>query len=93
LDHWGQLGLSGTWAKAPILAQIRDSNSGTGQFFREHVLMGGKDKESVVVQPGAASVVNAIMNDPYALGYSGIGYRTNSVKPLRVADENGELFV
>jgi phosphate transport system substrate-binding protein len=93
LDHWGQLGLSGTWEEAPILAQIRDSNSGTGQFFREHVLMGGKDKESVVVQPGAASVVNAIMNDPYAIGYSGIGYRTNSVKPLRVADENGELFV
>ncbi|MEO8325670.1 MAG: substrate-binding domain-containing protein, partial [Nitrospirota bacterium] len=93
LDHWGQLGLSGKWEHAPILPQIRDSNSGTGQFFREHVLMGGKDKESVVVQPGAASVVNAVMNDPYAIGYSGIGYRTDSVKPLRVADKKGELFV
>jgi phosphate transport system substrate-binding protein len=93
LDRWGQLGLSGSWERAPILAQIRDSHSGTGQFFREHILLGGNDKESVVVQPGAASVVNAVMNDPYAIGYSGIGYRTNSVKPLRVADENSEFFV
>ncbi|MDT3779393.1 PstS family phosphate ABC transporter substrate-binding protein [Nitrospira sp. MA-1] len=93
LDHWGQLGLSGSWKQAPILAQIRDSNSGTGQFFRELVLMGGKDKESVAVQPGAASVVHAVMNDPYAIGYSGIGYRTDSVKPLRVATEEGKSFV
>ncbi|MDH3504471.1 MAG: phosphate ABC transporter substrate-binding protein [Nitrospirota bacterium] len=93
LDRWGQLGLSGVWEQAPILVQIRDVKSGTGQFFRESVLLGGKDKETVMVQPGAASVVNAVMNDPYAIGYSGIGYRTNSVKPLRVAALEGEPFV
>lgn len=93
LDRWGQLGLSGIWNDAPILLQIRDVKSGTGQFFREWVLLGGKDKETVMVQPGAASVVNAIMNDSYAIGYSGIGYRTNSVKPLRVAALEGEPFV
>lgn len=93
LDMWGQLGLSGTWAQAPILAQIRDTKSGTGQFFREFVLQGGKDKETAMVQPGAASVVYAVMNDPYAIGYSGIGYRNNSVKPLRVAASEGDPFV
>lgn len=93
LDSWGQLGLSGDWAQAPILAQVRDSQSGTGQFFREFVLQGGKEKESVTTQPGAASVVYAIMNEPYAIGYSGIGYRTNLVKPLHVAAGEGEAFV
>ena len=93
LDTWGQLGLSGAWKQAPILIQIRDTKSGTGQFFREFVLQGGKDKESVMVQPGAASVAYAVMNDPYAIGYSGIGYRTNSIKPLRVAALEGEPFV
>ncbi len=92
-DHWGQLGLSGTWEQAPILAQIRDTNSGTGQFFREFVLLGGKDKQTSVIQPGAASIVHAVMNDPYAIGYSGIGYRTDSVKPLRVAGEQGEPYI
>jgi phosphate transport system substrate-binding protein len=93
LDTWGQLGLSGIWAQAPIIVQIRDGKSGTGQFFREFVLQGGKDKEQVTVQPGAASVVYAVVNDPYAIGYSGIGYRTNSVKPLRVAALEGDPFV
>jgi len=93
LDTWGQLGLSGIWEQAPILLQIRDAQSGTGQFFREFVLLGGKEKETAMVQPGAASVVYAVMNDPYAIGYSGIGYRTNSVKPLRVAALEGEPFV
>ncbi|MDH5587841.1 MAG: PstS family phosphate ABC transporter substrate-binding protein [Nitrospirota bacterium] len=93
LDQWGQLGLSGVWANAPIHAQIRDANSGTAQFFREFVLLGGKDKEPGMVQPGAASVVYAVTNDSYAIGYSGIGYRTNSVKPLRVAAIEGDPFV
>jgi phosphate transport system substrate-binding protein len=93
LDTWGQLGLSGIWEQAPIHVQIRDAQSGTGQFFREFVLQGGKDKETVMIQPGAASVVYAVMNDPYAIGYSGIGYRTNSVKPLRVAALEGDSFV
>lgn len=93
LDTWGQLGLSGIWEQAPILVQIRDAKSGTGQFFRELVLQGGKDKETGVIQLGAASVVYAVMNDPYAIGYSGIGYRNNSVKPLRVASVEGEPFV
>jgi phosphate transport system substrate-binding protein len=93
LDQWGQLGLSGFWAKAPIHVQVRDANSGTAQFFREFVLLGGKDKAMGMVQPGAASVVYAVTNDPFAIGYSGIGYRTNSVKPLRVAAVEGDPFV
>lgn len=93
IDTWGQLGLSGVWDKASIVSHIRDAKSGTGQFFREFVLLDGKDKESSIVQPGAASVVHAVMNDPYAVGYSGIGYRTNSVKPLHVAAVDGDPFV
>lgn len=93
LDRWGQLGLSGSWEPAPIRVQVRDGYSGTAQFFRELVLLGGEEKGAVIVQPGAASVVYAVMNDPYAIGYSGIGYRTNSVKPLHVAAFEGEPFV
>lgn len=93
IDTWGQLGLSGEWGNASIVSHIRDAKSGTGQFFRELVLLDGKDKETSIVQPGAASVVHAVMNDPYAVGYSGIGYRNNSVKPLQVAAVDGDPFV
>lgn len=93
LDRWGQLGLSGKWERSPINLHVRDANSGTAHFFREFVLKGGKEKETATVQPGAASVVYAVMNDPQAIGYSGIGYRTESVKPLHVAARDGEAFV
>jgi phosphate transport system substrate-binding protein len=93
IDTWGQLGLSGVWETSSIVSHIRDTKSGTGQFFREFVMLNGKDKEMSIVQPGAASVVHAVTNDPYAVGYSGIGYRTNSVKPLHVAAGEGDSFV
>lgn len=82
-DTWRQLGLSGIWERAPIVPHIREAKSGIGQFFGEFVLLGEKDQNLVIVELGAASVVNAIMKNHYAVGYSGIDYRTNSVKPLR----------
>ncbi len=93
LEGWGQMGLSGSWAQAPIRVHVRDAVSGTSQFFRELVSLEANYKETVIVEPGAASVVAAIMKDRYAIGYSGIGYRTSSVKPLRVAAKEGDPFV
>ncbi len=68
---------------SPDFSANSKGKSDAGQFSRDFVLLGGKDKALVIVQPGAVSVVNAIKNDPFPVGYSGIGYRTNSVKPLR----------
>jgi phosphate transport system substrate-binding protein len=93
LDRWGQLGVSGAWGRAPINIHVRDAVSGTSQFFNDLVSLGGTHKNSVIVEPGAASVVAAIMKDRYGIGYSGIGYRTSLVKPLRVAAKEGEPFV
>lgn len=93
LDRWEQLGVAGSLGREPIHVYVRDSVSGTHQFFKELVELGGNEKESAVIEPGAASVVSAIMKDPYAIGYSGIGYRTSKVKPLRIASKQGEPFV
>ena len=38
LTTWGQLGLTGKWADAPIHACASEADSGTGQYFREAVL-------------------------------------------------------
>lgn len=93
LDRWGQLGVSGSWEKQPIHVHVRDAASGTHQFFMDLVAQGAGNKEIVVVEPGAASVVAAIMKDPYAIGYSGIGYRTSKVKPLRIASNAEAPFI
>jgi phosphate transport system substrate-binding protein len=84
---WGDLGLTGEWANKPISVYGRNSASGTYGFFREHVLKNGDYRDEVKEQPGSASVVLAVTEDRYAIGYSGIGYATSGVRAVPLADD------
>ncbi|MBB3103394.1 phosphate ABC transporter substrate-binding protein PstS family protein [Azomonas macrocytogenes] len=92
LKTWGDLGLSGEWASKPIQLFGRNSVSGTYGYFKEEALCKGDFKANVNEQPGSASVVQSISGTVNAIGYSGIGYRTASVRavPL-VAKKGGEI--
>jgi len=88
---WGDLGLTGEWADKPISLYGRNSASGTYGYFKEHALFKGDYKDEVKEQPGSAAVVQGVASDKYAIGYSGIGYKTADVRevPLKAtaADE------
>ncbi len=86
ITTWGQLGLTGDWAKRPISLYGRNSASGTYGFFKEHTLKNGDFKDTVKEQPGSASVVQGITEDRFGIGYSGIGYRTSGVKAVALAE-------
>lgn len=90
---WGQLGLSGDWAAHPISLYGRNSASGTYGFFKEHVLLNGDYKDEVKEQPGSSSVVQGVASDRYAIGYSGIGYKTADVRAVPLAAKPGLPFV
>jgi phosphate transport system substrate-binding protein len=79
ITTWGQLGLTGDWAKAPISLYGRNAASGTYGYFKEVALFKGDYKSSVKEQPGSSSVVQGVASDKFALGYSGIGYKTADV--------------
>jgi phosphate transport system substrate-binding protein len=79
LATWGDLGLEGEWKDKPIQLFGRNAASGTYAFFKEHVLKGGDYKDAVKEQPGSSAVVQAVAKDRYAIGYSGIGYKTADV--------------
>src|SRR5215467_7194025 len=93
ITTWGDLGLSGAWASKPISLYGRNSASGTYGFFKEHALCNGDYKDTVKEQPGSASVVQGVSEDQYAIGYSGIGYRTSGVKALALSPKEGEPFI
>ena len=80
ISKWGQLGLSGEWANAPISLYGRNSASGTYGYFKEHGLCKGDYKGSVKEQPGSATVIEGITNDRFGIGYSGMGYLTAGVR-------------
>ena len=93
ITSWGALGLTGAWASAPISLYGRNSASGTYGYFKEHALAKGDYKDSVKEQPGSSSVVQGVASDKYAIGYSGIGYKTADVRALPLsADAKSELI-
>jgi len=93
IKTWGQLGLTGDWAKRPISLFGRNSASGTYGFFKEHILKNGDYKDEVKEQPGSASVVQGATVDRYAIGYSGIGYATAGVRAVPLAEKAGSACV
>jgi len=90
---WGDVGLTGEWADKPISIYGRNSASGTYGYFKEHALFNGDYKDEVKEQPGSSAVVQAVASDRYAMGYSGIGYKTADVRAVPLAAENGKPFV
>ncbi len=93
IKTWGDLGLTGNWTNQPVRIFGRNSASGTYGFFKDHVLKKGDYKDEVKEQPGSASVVQGITEDKFAIGYSGIGYKTSGVKVLSLAEkEKAECF-
>jgi phosphate transport system substrate-binding protein len=91
ITEWGQLGLD-AWKGRAVSLFGRNSASGTYGFFQEHALSKGDFKSSVKEQPGSSAVVQGIGGDIYALGYSGIGYKTSGVRALPLASEDGGEF-
>lgn len=89
---WGDLGLTGEWASKPIQLFGRNSVSGTYGYFKEEALCKGDFKPNVNEQPGSASVVQSISSTLNAIGYSGIGYRTSSVRAVPLAKQDGEAY-
>jgi len=85
IDTWGEVGMTGEWAKQTISIYGRNSLSGTYEFFRSTVLYNGEYKESVKQQPGSAEVVQSVANDKFAIGYSGLGYKTDGVRTVPLA--------
>lgn len=93
IDSWGQLALRGPWERRDIQLFGRNSVSGTYGYFKDVALCEGDFKNSVNEQPGSASVVQSVSTSINGIGYSGLGYRTSSVRSVPIArNANSEYF-
>jgi phosphate transport system substrate-binding protein len=86
---WGDVGLTGDWAGKPISLYGRNSASGTYGYFKEVALFDGDYKDSVKEQPGSSTVVQGVASDKYAIGYSGVGYKTADVRAVPLSATTG----
>jgi phosphate transport system substrate-binding protein len=93
VTSWGQLGLDGALADKSIQLFGRNSVSGTYGYFKSKALCKGDFRNNVNEQPGSASVVQSVSTSLNGLGYSGIGYKTSSVRALPLAKKEGDAFI
>ncbi len=93
ISKWGGTGLSDAWVNRDIQLYGRNSVSGTYGYFKEKGLCKGDFKNSVNEQPGSASVVQSVSTSINGIGYSGIGYKTSSVRAVPIAKKEGGAFV
>jgi phosphate transport system substrate-binding protein len=90
VTRWSELGVTIPGVKDDTIVRVsRQSSSGTYEFFREHALgnrdfrLGSRDLN------GSKEVVELVGTTPTAIGYSGMGYATASVKMVPVAPKAG----
>jgi len=86
---WGDLGLTGEWAKRSISLYGRNAASGTYGYFKKHAGGKGDYKDEVKEQPGSSAVVQGVASDKGGIGYSGIGYKTADVAVVPLCRKTG----
>lgn len=89
ITTWGQVGLTGKFAGRTISLFGRNSASGTYGFYKDVALGGGDYSPHVKEQPGSSAVVQGVATDIYAIGYSGIGYKTAGVNAIAISAKPG----
>ena len=93
ITSWGDAGLSGHWAGRDVQLYGRNSVSGTYGYFKKKALCKGDFKNNVNEQPGSASVVQSVSASLNGIGYSGIGYKTSSVRTVPLARKADQPFI
>jgi phosphate transport system substrate-binding protein len=90
-DKWSDLGVTVPGGHDEIVRVSRQNNSGTYHYFREAVVGKKADfKQGSRDMNGSKDVVDLVANTPTAIGYSGLGYRTDKVKVLKVSAKKGQ---
>jgi phosphate transport system substrate-binding protein len=90
IKTWDQVGLAGEYKGKAVSLFGRNSASGTYGYFKEVALLNGDFKGTVKEQPGSSAVVQGVAADKFAIGYSGIGYRTADVRAIPIAGRDGQ---
>jgi phosphate transport system substrate-binding protein len=98
INNWQELG----GEDRPIVRLSRETNSGTHVYFLEQVLRLGEKENNTLFSPDtlllpSSEVIGAeIRSNPNAIGYDGLGYVTDDLKVVAVADssiENAEFIL
>ena len=75
-----------------IVPYSRETSSGTYEFFKESVLKNKNYMNGILSMPATGAIVQSIGQTRGGIGYIGLAYLNNSVKPIHVSYDNGQTF-
>ncbi|MBK9099904.1 MAG: phosphate ABC transporter substrate-binding protein [bacterium] len=88
--NWNELG----WQNTVIIPVIRNLNSGTHLYFKEHVLEGAEYCNSAIVKSTTNDVIQFIEQNDNAIGYGSIGYTGDfsyaSINGIEPSEKNAQ---
>lgn len=93
--NWQQVG----GEDRPIVRLSRETNSGTHVYFLENVLrLGDKNSKALfspetLLLPSSEGITAEIRQNPNAIGYDGLGYVTEDVKMIAIAETPGNEYI
>jgi phosphate transport system substrate-binding protein len=95
LTDWAQVGGN----PGPVVLLSRETNSGTHVYFLEEVVRLGRSDDrtlfspDTLLLPSSEGITSEVRQNPYALGYDGLGYVTPDVKVVAVAAAPGQPYI
>jgi phosphate transport system substrate-binding protein len=90
--NWSDLGITVPGCKGnEIVVVSRQNNSGTYAYFKKAVLgKKGKYRSGTLDMHGSKDVVDLVEKTPCAIGYSGLAYATDHIKPACISKDGGD---
>lgn len=94
-SNWKELG----GEDRPIVRLSRETNSGTHVFFLENVLRTDNRPDDTLFStdtlllPSSEGITTEVRQNPNAIGYDGLGYVTDEVKVIAIAEQESGPFV
>lgn len=90
ITNWSEVG----GPNLAISLFSRDINSGTHVFVKELVLNNEEFSPNALLMPSTQAIIEGLIQDVGGIGYIGLGYLTDDVRPVPVAKEAGaEAFL
>ncbi len=80
IKNWKEVG----GEDKPIVVISRDSSSGTFEVWNEKILDKERVRPDAQMQASNGAVAQAVAGNKFAMGYVGIGYLNDNLKPLTV---------
>ena len=95
INNWREVG----GADRLIVRLSRETNSGTHVYFLENIIRMGREGDETLFSPetlllpSSEGITAEIRQNPNAIGYDGLGYVTEDVKVLAIAEGVDSAFI